>query len=74
MATADRLTKELHAQHVLGDEYKAGRRISKSTRASIQNVLDGLAALLKEDDEGKTTINGKVLADIDAALAASKEA
>ena len=74
VATADQLTKELYAQHVLGDEHKAGRRISKSTRASIQNVLDGLAALLKEDDEGKTTINGKVLADIDAALAASKEA
>jgi hypothetical protein len=74
VATADQLTKELHAQHVLGDEYKAGRRISKATRRSIQNVLDGLAALLKEDDEGKTTINGKAMADIDAALAASKEA
>ncbi len=72
VAVAKRLTEELHAQHVLGAEHKAGRRISKSTRAAIQRVLDGLATLIKEDDEGK--INSRALEDIEAALAAAKGA
>ena len=70
VSAAEKLTNELHAQHVLGEEYKAGRRISKSTRVSIQRVLDGLAALLKEDDGGK--INTRAMQDIEDALARAK--